>query len=83
MAKLLPEGANILRFQSAFEITEIDPAPMDVLEWVYCLTEAQQKQTPLEKLPEDTTLRRNMKAYLLSGGKVGTARGRLKRSFHQ
>ena len=56
---------------------------MDVLEWVYCLTEAQQKQTPLEALPEDTTLQRNMKAYLLSGGKVGTARGRLKQNFQE
>lgn len=83
LQKLLPEGSNILRFQKAFEVTETDPAPMDVLEWVYCLTEAQQKQTPLEALPEDTTLQRNMKTYLLSGGKVGTARGRLKRNFHQ
>ena len=34
-------------------------------------------------LPEDTTLQRNMKTYLLSGGKVGTARGRLKRNFQE
>ena len=83
LCKLLPEGSNILRFQNAFEVTETDPEPMDVLEWVYWLTEGQQKHTPLEALPEDTTLRRNMKAYLLSGGKVGTARGRLKRNFQE
>ena len=78
---LLPEGSNILRFQRAFRITEVDPEPVDVLEWVFRLTESQQKTTPLHELPEETSLQRSMKAYLLSGGKVGTARGILCAGF--
>ena len=81
LCKLLPEGSNILRFQNAFEVAETDPEPMDVLEWVYCLTPSQQKTVNLSGLPEDTSLRRNMKAFLLSGGKVGVARGWLSSAF--
>ena len=81
LSGLLPENSRILQFQRAFDIIQVNPEPMDVLEWVYCLTENQQKTASLASLPEDTSLRRNMKAYLLSGGKVGTAMGHLKRRF--
>ena len=56
---------------------------MDVLEWVFRLTEAQQKTTPLEDLAEDTSLQRSLKAFLLSGGKVGVAKGKLARRFSE
>lgn len=83
LASLLPENSNILSFQRAFEIISQDPEPQDVLEWVFRLTQGQQETTPLEALPEETCLQRSMKAFLLSGGKVGVAQGRLVRPFYR
>jgi len=82
LASLLPENSNILSFQRAFEIISQDPEPQDVLEWVFRLTQGQQETTPLEALPEGTCLQRSMKAFLLSGGRVGVAQGRLVRPFY-
>lgn len=48
------------------------------IEWVF-----QRNDLPLNDLPEDTLLRKNMKAYLLQGGKVGWSRGKLKLNFWQ
>lgn len=78
---LLPEHSHIRSFQRAFDIQSTDLAPMDVLEWVFKLTEAQQKRTALKDLPEDTSLQRSLKAFLLEGGRTGTARGVLARHF--
>lgn len=78
---LLPEGSHILEFQRAFTVDLVDPAPNDVLEWVFRLTEDQQKVTALEDLPETTSLQRSMKAFLRSGGRVGVARGWLTKPF--
>lgn len=83
LASLLPENSNILSFQRAFEMISQDPEPQDVLEWVFRLTQGQQKTTPLEALPEGTCLQRSMKAFLLSGGRVGVAQGRLVRPFYR
>lgn len=81
LVPLLPEGSHILAFQRAFEIISLDPEPNDVLEWVFQLTENQQKHTALEDLPETTSLQRSMKAFLRSGGRVGVARGWLTKPF--
>ncbi len=81
LKELLPPGSKILRFQAAFDLTETDPDADDVLQWVFGLAEGQKADAKLDRLPEDTTLRRNMKALLLSGGKVGVAVGRLARGF--
>ena len=78
---LLPPGARILRFQAAFDLTETDPDADDALQWVFGLAEGQKAAARLEDLPEDTTLRRSMKALLLSGGKAGNAAGVLARAF--
>ena len=43
----------------------------------------QRNDLPLNDLPEDTLLRKNMKAYLLQGGKVGWSHGKLKLNFWQ
>ena len=47
---------------------------MAVMDWVFpgCAQ-------GLEQLPETTSLQRNMKKYLLSGGKVGWSKGVLRR----
>ena len=78
---LLPPGSRILGFQAAFDLTETNPEADDVLQWVFGLAEAQKADYRLEDLPEDTTLRRNMKAFMRAGGSVGTGEGFLVRAF--
>ncbi len=78
---MLPESSNIIRFQNAFDILEVDPEPDDVLEWVFRLTEEQQKTVDPADLPVNTTLQRKVKEFLLSGGRVGVAGGVLTREF--
>lgn len=71
---LLPEGSRILALQDRFEFESADPESMGAVVWVFpgC------KGRPFEELPEDTTLQKRMKAFLLAGRKPGWATGRLK-----
>ncbi len=71
---VLPETSNIIRFQSGFNIIKVDEDSKEFLEWVY-----KRNDIPYEELPEDTSLQRNMKKYLLRGGKIGEADGMLKK----
>ena len=48
---------------------------------MFGLAEGQKAAARLEDLPEDTTLRRRMKALMFSGGKPGNAAGVLARAF--
>lgn len=73
LKKLLPEQSNIIRFQNRFEITAFDESALDYLFFVFKVMDG-----TLETLPENTSLQRNMKAFLLDGGKVGAALGRLR-----
>ena len=50
---------------------------MDCLEWLFRVP----GNTPLECLPETTSLQREVKKHLLSGGKIGTAVGVLKETI--
>ena len=73
LAGLLDEQSNILRFQRRFQLEELDENSMGVIGWVFPgHTEVS------ERLPENTSLQRRLKAHLLSGGKVGWAKGILK-----
>ena len=78
---LLDEHSNILRFQRAFDIDTEEYESNGELQWVFKLIGEQQKNVDLSALPEDTSLQRRMKAYLLEGGKIGTAAGFLARDF--
>lgn len=73
LEQLLPPHSHILGFQHRFRILEIHPDAQDWREWVF-----QRSSAPLEDLPERTSLQRNMKQFLLGGGKVGTGTGRLR-----
>jgi hypothetical protein len=79
---LLPPDSRILRFQRAFDLT---PGSGDereaVLQWVFRLTPAQQENVSLDALPEDTSLQKSMKRFLLSGGVFTAAGGPLVRRF--
>lgn len=72
LKECLPESSRILSFQSEYEVTEIFPDHDQFLTWVY-----KRPNVPLADLPEDTSLQRNLKKYLLAGRKVGEAAGRL------
>lgn len=73
LKKLLPVNSNILSFQKRFRILSCSEDSDEFLEWVY-----KRKDYLFKKLPENTTLQRNMKKYLLSGDKVGEAFGIMK-----
>lgn len=72
LKELLPEGSRILQFQNRFEIKHWNQDADDFLEWVF-----KRKDLLLEELPEETSLQRKMKAYLLNGGKIGEAYGEI------
>ncbi|MCR4587691.1 MAG: acyltransferase domain-containing protein, partial [Lachnospiraceae bacterium] len=74
---LLPPDSRILHFQDAFDITETDPMANDYLEWVFKIPGEKLEAVSLQDLPEDTTLQKNMKQYILNGGHIGNASGTL------
>lgn len=72
LKELLPEESRILQFQNRFEVKSWNKEEDAYLEWVF-----KRKDLPLEKLPEETSLQRKMKAYVLQGGKIGEAYGEI------
>lgn len=60
----LPETSNILRFQEMFELEPAGIPGNDVLLWVF-----KNPKLPREEYPENTSLQRNIKRFLLNGGK--------------
>lgn len=69
---MLDEGSNIRHFQTRFEILDRGGVDAEFIEWLF-----QTKSTNISTLPEDTSLQRNVKRHLLSGGQIYTAFGRL------
>lgn len=79
---LLPPDSRILRFQRAFDLTpRTDDEREAVLQWVFRLTAPQQKNAALDALPENTSLQKSLKRFLLSGGVFTAAGGPLVRPF--
>lgn len=89
LQKLLPKSSHILQFQRLFTITHVDADADDYLEWVFHFAAGQQddirrlladssaesRKELIRRLPEDTSLQRNMKAYVLQGGRIGIGEG--------
>ena len=73
LKELLGENSRILKFQEMFTVTQVFKERDGFMEWVF-----KRKDIPLDQLPEETSLQRNMKAHLLSGGWVGEGMGCLK-----
>ena len=71
---LLPETSNVLAFNRRFETVHVNEDSLGVLDWVFppC-----KEVSPT--LPENTSLQRKMKAWLLSGNKVGWTKARLRK----
>lgn len=70
---MLNEGSNILSFQKRFELFDEGEVGADFIGWLY-----NTESTDYALLPENTSLQRNMKKHILSGGVIRNAYGRLK-----
>lgn len=76
LREMLGEKSNILQFQKRFEILDEGEADTEFMQWVYDRYAADYRD-----LPEDTSLRRNMKKHLLSGGVIRSACGKIRDDF--
>lgn len=70
---MLNENSNIRSFQNRFEIFDEGEVGTDFIEWLY-----NTKSTDYAILPENTSLQKNVKKHLLSGGVIRNAYGKLK-----
>ncbi len=73
---LLDDKSNILGFQKFFIVENTDYDSMGVMDWVF-----PGYHDISDQLPENTSLQRKMKKYLLQGKKVGWSRGYLNESY--
>ena len=74
LGQLLLEGSRILGFQRRFVLTDTNPEAKDFVSWLFqCLPDAD----PAD-FPENTSLQRKTKQFILAGGKIGSAAGYLK-----
>lgn len=73
LKEMLNENSNILSFQNRFEIFDDGEVGTDFIEWLY-----NTKSTDYVILPENTSLQKNVKKHLLSGGVIRNAYGKLK-----
>lgn len=71
---LLDSESNIAKFYSRFSIVENKTDLKDYIEWLF----QSQEDTPLDKLPEKTSLQRKVKEYMRSGKFIGAGFGILK-----
>ncbi len=70
---MLSKNSNIVSFQNRFEVFNEGEVGTEFIEWLY-----NTKSTDYHALPENTSLQRNMKNHILSGGVIRNAYGRLK-----
>lgn len=68
----LPEGSNILRFQELFDLDPEGIPGNDFLLWVF-----KNPKLPKAELPENTSLQRKLKQFLLDGGQFLEGKGYL------
>ena len=74
ISKLVKTNSNIAKFQNMFDIIEGENCIDDILNFVYNIDNF----TNYNELPEDTSLQRNIKEYLLSGQIIKIGIGTLK-----
>lgn len=72
LKELLGEDSNIVAFQNLFAIDIVNYDAMWYRNWIFPGAGSAD-----EDLPEDTTLQRKLKEYLLAGKKFGVAKGHL------
>ncbi len=72
LQNMLKNNSNIAQFQNRFEILDEGEMNMECINWIF-----QCQVTDYEKLPEKTTLQRNVKKHLLGGGVIRSSYGRV------
>jgi hypothetical protein len=74
LKEVLSTDSRILSFQQDYTIEEWNKEDPSYMEWVF-------KNTKLsfEEMPEETSLQRNIKSYIKSGGLIGSAFGYIKK----
>ena len=70
LEKFLGENSNIVKFQKLFTIENIDRDATWYMGWIFPGYEIINNE-----LPENTTLQKELKRYLLDGNKFGIAKG--------
>lgn len=73
LENFLGEKSNIVQFQRLFNIEKIDREATWYMGWIYPGYEIVD-----DKLPENTTLQRELKKFLLAGNRFGIAKGYIK-----
>lgn len=76
LKEVLPPASRILGFQGYFSIEVLEGGECEFMTWVF-----KKPDLPLAELPEETSLQKKLKSYLLAGGKVADARGKLRKSL--
>ena len=72
LQNLLTENSRILQFQKSFEIGQSEENHLGFMDWVYG-----RRDIPIEKLPENTSLQKKLKPYLLNNGQIEWTFGKL------
>ncbi len=72
LEKLLKSSSNILAFQKHFHIDSVDRNAVWYMDWIY-----PGYHEINDKLPEKTSLQRELKKYLLNGNIFGVAQGHI------
>lgn len=67
---LLPENSRILQFQRSFRRTSLSDTAQGYVQWVF-----KNPRLTVAQYPEDTSLQRKLKAFLLEGGTFVSAKG--------
>lgn len=75
LTELLPPDSGIRRFASGYSLFASDPNDEEFYNWLYG------KKEPPERLPQDTSLQKAVKKYLMEGKNVGSGSGILKQSL--
>lgn len=73
LKQFLPDTSRIIRFQNLFAVQSVNEEDMGGIYWIF-----KRGTEDLKTLPENTTLQREAKQYLLKGGKIGSGKGILK-----
>lgn len=73
LGELLSPGSHILAFQRSFRLQAVPGQSQGVIQWVF-----KNPSLPPDRWPEDTSLQRKLKAFLLGGGVFQEGRGFLR-----
>jgi hypothetical protein len=73
LKNMLSANSNIVSFQNRFEIFDKGETDTEFIEWLF-----NTKSKDFATLPENTSLQKNVKNHLLSGGVIKNSYGRMK-----